>query len=163
VKRHRYLIRDGRYFYNEKQLVGAGLQFQRFSLLPSRQKTWQHASRYGAEEVFENSITRSAGNRERDWAWPVRLISQSLPLVSPHSLFRTTPSCRIKAHSNAFINFKDFRSSFSNYSHIPTDSGVRSSAKKCEEDVIQIITGDGILLADLGDGFRGVLVSFLLL
>ena len=79
---------------------------------------------------------------------------------SPCSLFRTIPSYRIKAHSKDFINFTDFRSLFSNYSHIPPESGVRSSVKEFE-DSIQLIAGNGVLLVDLGSGFGGILVVFL--
>jgi hypothetical protein len=43
--------------------IGIGLQFQRFSLLPSRWETCQHAGRHGARGA-ESFITWSKGNQE---------------------------------------------------------------------------------------------------
>ena len=40
--------------YKGKHLIGAGLQFQRFSPLSSRQKARQHPGRHGAGEVAES-------------------------------------------------------------------------------------------------------------
>ena len=40
-----------------KHLIGAGLQFQRFSPLLSWQEAWQHAGRHGAGEGAESSTS----------------------------------------------------------------------------------------------------------
>ena len=48
--------------YKEKHLIGAVLQFQRFSPL----STWQHASRPGAGEEAETSTSGSASSRKRE-------------------------------------------------------------------------------------------------
>ena len=42
--------------YKEKHLIGAGLQFQRFSPFSSWQIAWQHPGRHGAGERAELSI-----------------------------------------------------------------------------------------------------------
>ena len=43
--------------YKYKRLIGAGLQFQRFSPLSSWQETWQSAGRHGAGERAESSAS----------------------------------------------------------------------------------------------------------
>jgi hypothetical protein len=49
-----------------KNLIGAGLQFQRFSPLSSWWEAWQHAGRHGAGEVAESFISRFTGSRKRE-------------------------------------------------------------------------------------------------
>jgi hypothetical protein len=60
VKRHRDQANS------EKDVIGAGLQFQKFSPLSSWQTTaWQHAGRYDAG-VVESSTSGSTG---LEWAF----------------------------------------------------------------------------------------------
>ena len=47
--------------YKEQHLIGADLQFQRFSLLSSRWEAWQDAGRHGAREGAESSTSETAG------------------------------------------------------------------------------------------------------
>jgi hypothetical protein len=61
VKRHHD---HGNSYKKKKHLVGAGLQFQRFSSLSSWQEAWWHTGRHDAGEGAENSISGSAGSRK---------------------------------------------------------------------------------------------------
>ena len=75
VKRHH----DHSNSYKGKHLIGAGLQFQRFSPLSSWQATWQCAGRHGAGEVAENS-SLGRQQEERHWAW-LGLLKPRSPLT----------------------------------------------------------------------------------
>ena len=56
--------------YKGKHLIGAGLQFQRFSPLSScGWGTYWLAGRHGNREVAEGSTSVSAGNRKTSLAW----------------------------------------------------------------------------------------------
>jgi hypothetical protein len=43
--------------YKEQRVIGAGLQFQRFSPLRSSKEAWQHAGRHGTGEGAESSTS----------------------------------------------------------------------------------------------------------
>jgi hypothetical protein len=60
LKRHH----DRSNFYKGQYLIGAGLQFQRFSPLSSWQEAWQHSGRHGASEGAKSSTSWSEGNQE---------------------------------------------------------------------------------------------------
>jgi hypothetical protein len=64
---HLYMAAFFSFFpYEGKHLIGAGVQFQRFSPLSSWWEAQQHAGRHGAvREGAENSVSRSAGSRKR--------------------------------------------------------------------------------------------------
>ncbi|EDL18459.1 mCG1033067, partial [Mus musculus] len=51
--------------YKGKHLIGAALQFQRFSPLLSWQETWQHAGGHGAAGGDESCTSGSTGSRKR--------------------------------------------------------------------------------------------------
>lgn len=59
----RYNNRDNS--YKRKLWIGPGLEFQRFSSLPSRQEVLQHTGRHGTKSEVENSTCDSTGNRKR--------------------------------------------------------------------------------------------------
>jgi hypothetical protein len=92
VKRHN----DHSSSYKGKHLIGAGLQFQRFSpLLIVIEEVWWCIGRHGAEEGAESSTSGSAGSRKRMpyWAWLEYLSPQyhptpcdTLPPTRPHLL-----------------------------------------------------------------------------
>jgi len=71
--------------YKRKHLIGAVLQFQRFSPLSPWQEAWQHAGRYGAQEELRAPLPnlQVAGRSERHWAWLEHLKLQSPPVVTP--------------------------------------------------------------------------------
>lgn len=52
------------FHFLKRHLIGAGLQFQRFSPLLSWQEAWWPAGRRGAGEKAERSTPWSAGHRE---------------------------------------------------------------------------------------------------
>ena len=64
VRRHR----DHGNSYKEKHLVGAGLQFQRFSPLSSRREAWQHAGRQNdaGEGAESSTFDEPAAGSESD-------------------------------------------------------------------------------------------------
>ena len=80
VKRHH----DHGNFFNRKHLIGAGLQFQRFSPLPLWQGAWQHTGRHGAGEIAESSTSRFIGRGKRETSKPTP--SDTPPLVRPYLL-----------------------------------------------------------------------------
>jgi hypothetical protein len=51
--------------YKGKHLIGAGLQFLRFSPFLPWQETWQHVGRHGAGEVTERFTSGLAGTWKR--------------------------------------------------------------------------------------------------
>lgn len=57
--------------YKRKKFIGAGLWFQRFCPLLSRQETCLYAGRHGAIEDAESSLSGSESIRKRMsyWAW----------------------------------------------------------------------------------------------
>jgi|UPI00001F6546 hypothetical protein len=59
VKRHH----DHSNSYKGKHLIGAGLQFQRFSPLSSWREAWQHAGRQGGEGA-KSSTSLSKDSQE---------------------------------------------------------------------------------------------------
>jgi hypothetical protein len=63
-------------YHKGKHLVGASLQFQRFSPLPSGQEMWWHTGRHGAGGVAASSTSGSADSRKRK--------SEPLGLVCAH-------------------------------------------------------------------------------
>ena len=70
----------------EKHLIGAGLQFQRFSPLSSWQEAWQHAGRHGAgEQPWEFNIpdAQAAG---LVWVFETQKFSGTFPPTRPHLL-----------------------------------------------------------------------------
>jgi hypothetical protein len=60
---------DHSHSYKGKNLIRAGLQFQRFSSLSSWWEAWWHAGTHGAGEVAESSTSGSADSRKKEWHW----------------------------------------------------------------------------------------------
>ena len=75
-----------------EHLIGAGLQFQRFSPLSSWQGAWWHAGRHGAGELTESSTSASEGSRKGltltlAWTFETQNPTPSvLSLTGPHLL-----------------------------------------------------------------------------
>ena len=90
MKRHH----DHSNSYKGKHLIGADLQFQRFSPLSSRWEAWQHAGKHGSQRA-EISTSWSIGSSRRLSHWPDLSIydlkvhphpSDMLPPARPHLL-----------------------------------------------------------------------------
>jgi hypothetical protein len=52
-------------YHKRQHLIGAGLQFQRFSPLSSRQEAWHCSGRHGTGEGTERSVACSEGNQKK--------------------------------------------------------------------------------------------------
>jgi hypothetical protein len=78
VKRHH----DHGLSYKGKHLIGAGLQFQRFSPLSLYQEAWWHVGRHGAGVMRILHLDPQAAGRERHWTWVELLTPQSPPPVT---------------------------------------------------------------------------------
>ena len=69
--------------YKSKQLIGAGLQFQRFSPFLSQQEGWQHAGRQDDGVEAECSASLSQGSQEETvFQGPNRRVSSTLAVIS---------------------------------------------------------------------------------
>lgn len=56
--------------YIRKLLIGAYLEFQRFSPISAWWETWQHSGRHSTGQAAESSVFELAGSyRERHWGW----------------------------------------------------------------------------------------------
>jgi hypothetical protein len=81
VKRHH----DHDNSYKGKHLIGAGLQFQRFSPLSSWQEAWQDAGRHGAEEEAESSTSGSKDSPKKTCLYTGQSLSIYVRSQSPVS------------------------------------------------------------------------------
>ena len=81
--------------YKEKHLIGAGLQFQRFSPLSSWWEAWQRAGRHGAEELRTLHLDPQTARRDCVHSEHRRpqspLHSDALPPIRPHLLIVPLP------------------------------------------------------------------------
>jgi hypothetical protein len=86
VKKHH----DHRSSYKSKHLIGAGLQFQRFSSLSSWWEAWQSAGRHSAREGAESSTSKGRqerlSSRQQKEGLKAHPQSDTLPPTRPHPL-----------------------------------------------------------------------------